>query len=74
MYKDAGNTTTSRLPNHAATPTHPQKLVLPAVTYHLAPNDGSAIQEREDVLDERLLLPLPDHHVGNLDHRVLIRL
>jgi hypothetical protein len=39
-----------------------------------ASHDGCTIQEREDVLDEGLLVTLFHNHVGYLDHWIFLRL
>ena len=54
--------------------THPQHLCLLLFVEadNLTANNGRTVIQGEDVLDEGLLLPLLDHHVGYLDDTVLL--
>ena len=51
-----------------------EKVVLVVEGEHVRPHDGGARVEGEDVPDERIPAALKDHHVGDLDHRILLRL
>lgn len=52
----------------------PQQLVLGFVCDNVSADDRGAPTEREDILGDHFVAPLHLHHVGNLDHRVLVGL
>ncbi len=52
----------------------PQQVVLSIVRDYVSADDRGAPAEREYVLGDYVVAPLHLHHVGNLDHRVLVGL
>ncbi len=61
-----------KLPTTAST--DPEQLGLGVERPDVGADDGGAAAQSEHVADEGLALPLADHHVGDLDHGVLVRL
>lgn len=54
--------------------THPQHFLFTREGENLRANNRGAGVECEDVADERITVPLADHHVGNLNHWVFVSL